>query len=112
MEAGMVHYNNLSEIIMDKENYPIQGGVFIEKSKLDDMKNANYWIISSKESRDMDFVDPVTLDNFNVKSLLDVQTFKGIIELKIENDSNIKLEQTDVFLEAFLYYLENDDFLD
>jgi hypothetical protein len=112
LEAGMVHYNNLSEIIMDKENYPIQGGVFIEKSKLDDMKNANYWIISSKESRDMDFVDPVTLDNFNVKSLLDVQTFKGIIELKIENDSNIKLEQTDVFLEAFLYYLENDDFLD
>jgi hypothetical protein len=108
----MVHYNNLSEILMDKENYPVQGGVFIEKSKFGDIKNSNYWIISSKELRDMDYIDPVTLDNFNVKRLLDVQTFKGIIELKMENDSSIKLEQTDVFLEAIIYYLENDDFLD
>jgi hypothetical protein len=115
----MKQYNNLSEIILDKDNYPNAGRVFIEKSKLNDMKNSNYWIISSQESRDMDYIEdergnqiPVILKDFNVKRLLDVQTFQDIIDLKIENNPNIKLGQTDVFFEAIMYYLENDDFMD
>ena len=39
-------------------------------------------------------------------------TFQGIIDLKMENNPELSLEDTDVFIEAILYYLENDDFLD
>jgi hypothetical protein len=54
---------------------------------------------------------PITLKDFNVKKL-DIQIFKGIIDLKLENHPELSLDQVDVFVEAILYYLENDDFMD
>ena len=113
----MKQYESLSEIILDKDNYPNAGRVYIEK--LNDMKRPKYWIVSSIEAKELDYFEeeggsriPISLKDFNVKSLLNVQTFQDIIDLKIENNPELKLSQTDVFLEAILYYLENDDFLD
>ena len=115
----MEHYRNLSELIKDKDNYPNTGRVFIQKSKVNDLKNAEYWVISSKEAKEQDYIEdergsrtPVSLIEFNVASLLDVQIFQDIIDLKLENNSELSIEQTDVFVEAIEYYLKNDDFLD
>jgi hypothetical protein len=113
----MKQYNSLYELILDLRNYPIQGGIYFEKSKFDDLKKSKYWVTASKEEKEEGWLDdgsfiPVILKDFNVKKLLDIQTFQGIIDLKMENNPNIKLEETDIFLEAILYYLENDDFLD
>ncbi|MDR1239537.1 MAG: hypothetical protein LBK27_05450 [Treponema sp.] len=47
----MKNYKNLAELIMDKDNYPNAGGLYIEKSKIDDLKNARYWVVSSKEEK-------------------------------------------------------------
>jgi hypothetical protein len=123
-EKQMTHYNNLEEVLLDKDNYPPAGRIFLEKSffnesKIKDLQYSQYWIMSSKESMELDFVEdergeriPVTLKDFNVKRLLDIQTFKGIIDIKLENHPDITLEQIDVFVEAILYYLEHDDFMD
>jgi hypothetical protein len=115
----MTHYKKLSELIRDKDNYPNAGGLYIQKSKLNDIENAEYWIVSSKEGKEQGYIFgergemiPESLMEYNVKSLLDIQTFKGIIENKLEHNSKLSIEQTDVFLEAIVYYLENDDFLD
>lgn len=115
----MKHYKSLSELIKDKDNYPLSGRVFIQKSKIDDIANAEYCVISSKESLEQDFVEdetgartPISLVEFGVKRFLDVQIFKDIIDNKIEHNPHLTLEQTPVFVEAINYYLENDDFLD
>jgi hypothetical protein len=115
----MEHYNNLSELIQDKDNYPNAGRVYVQKSKIDDLKHAEYWVISSKEAKEQDYVEgerssiiPISLVDFNVISFLDIQTFQDIIDLKLENHPYLSIDQTDVFLEAIIYYLENDDFLD
>ena len=115
----MTHYKNLSELIRDKDNYPIQGRIYFQKSKINDLANAEYWVISSKEAKEQDYIEderggrtPESLANFDVKSLLDIQTFQDIIILKLENNPELSIEETDVFLEAIVYYLENDDFLD
>jgi hypothetical protein len=114
----MKNYENLAELIMDKDNYPNAGGLYIEKSKIDDLKNAHYWVISSKEEKEEGYITdergerPVLLKDFDVKSLLDIQTFEDIIDLKMNNNPELKLEQTYGFLEAILYYLEHDDFMD
>jgi hypothetical protein len=115
----MNHYKNLSELIKDKDNYPNAGRVYIQKSQIHDLENARYWVISSKEAKEEGYITrengemiPVLLENNDVKSFLDVQTFQSIIELKLENNPELSIEQTDVFLEAIIYYLENDDFLD
>jgi hypothetical protein len=115
----MTHYNNLSEVLLDKENYPNAGRIFIEKSKINDLENAQYWVIASKEAKELDYVEdergsriPITLRDFNVKSLLDIQTFRAIIELKLENHPELSLNKIDVFVKAILYYLEHDDFMD
>ncbi len=115
----MRHYKNLSELIQDKDNYPLSGRVFIQKSRINDIINAEYWVISSKESLEQDFEEdesgartPISLVKFDVRRFLDVQIFKDIIDNKIEHNPNITLEQTSVFVEAINYYLENDDFLD
>jgi len=115
----MTHYKNLSELIKDRDNYPNAGKVYIQKSKIDDLANAEYWVISSKEAKEQDYVEgergariPVSLVEFEVKSFLDVQTFHDIILLKLENNPQLSIEKTDIFLEAITYYLENDDFLD
>ena len=115
----MTHYKNLLELIQDKDNYPNAGRVYIQKSKIDDLENAEYWVISSKEAKEQDYIEgergsriPMSLVNFNVISFLDVQTFMGIIDLKMENNPELSLEDTDVFIDAIIYYLENDDFLD
>jgi hypothetical protein len=115
----MTHYENLSELIKDKDNYPNAGGLYIQKSKLSDIENAEYWIVSSKEGKEQGYIFgergemiPESLVECNVKSLLDIQVFKGIIDNKIEHNPNLTLEETSVFVEAINYYLENDDFLD
>jgi hypothetical protein len=115
----MEHYKNLSELIKDKDNYPNAGRIYIQKSKVDDLNNAEYWVISSKEAKEQDYIEdergsriPSSLIEYDVKSFLDVQTFRAIIELKLENNPELSIEQTDVFLEAIVYYLEHDDFLD
>jgi hypothetical protein len=115
----MKHYKNLSELIKDKSDYPLSGRVFIQKSKMNDIANAEYWVISSKESLEQDFEEdengariPVSLVEFNVRRLLDVQILKNIIENKLEHNPDLTLDQTPIFAEAINYYLENDDFLD
>lgn len=55
---------------------------------------------------------PLILKDNDVKRLFDVQTFEDIILNKMEHNDALSLEDTDVFLEAICYYLENDDFLD
>ena len=115
----MTHYKNLSELIKEIVNCSIQGRIYFQKSKIDDLTNAEYWVISSKEGKEVDYIEdkggrmtPEPLVKFDVKSLLDIQTFQDIIDLKLENNPELSIEETDVFLEAIIYYLENDDFLD
>ena len=117
--SKMIHYKNLLELIQDKEHYPNAGRVWIQKSKIDDLKNAEYWVISSKEAKEQDYIEdergsriPASLADFGAKSFLDVQIFQDIIDLKMENNPELSLENTEIFIEAILYYLENDDFLD
>ena len=115
----MKQYNNLMEILKDKDNYPSAGRVFIERNKKNDLKNSCFWILTSKEIKEQDFIEdehnrriPISLKDFNVKSFLDVQTFQDIIILKLEKNPNLSLDQVDIFLEAIMYYLEHDDFLE
>jgi len=115
----MKQYNNLKEILQDKDNYPSAGRVFVERGKLNDLKNSCYWVLSSKEIKEQDFTEdehgrriPMSLKDFDVKSLLDLQTFQDIIIIKLEKNPKLSLSQVDVFLEAILYYLQHDDFLE
>jgi len=115
----MKHYKNLPELINDKNDYPPSGRVFIKKSKINDIVNAEYWVISSKESLEQDFEEnekgariPISLVKFDVMRFLDVQIFKDIIDNKIEHNPELSLNEIPVFAEAIMYYLENDDFLD
>jgi len=71
----MTHYKNLLELIQDKENYPNAGRVWIQKSKIADLKNAEYWVMSSKEAKAQDYIEdergsriPLSLVDFGVKS--------------------------------------------
>lgn len=115
----MKHYTSLSELVKDKDSYPSSGRIFAQRVKFDDLANSEYWIVSSQEAKMLDYIEdergariPVSLASFDVKRLLDVQTFQDIIDNKLEHNPNLSLEKTDIFLEAIIYYLENDDFLD
>jgi hypothetical protein len=44
-------------LIEDKDNYPNAGRVYIQKSKIDDLANAEYWIVSSKEGKELDYIE-------------------------------------------------------
>lgn len=115
----MKKYKNLSELVKDKNNYPDAGSVYAQKSKLNDLIDSEFWIIPSKEGRDLEYIEddrgaqiPEIIYAFGVKRILDVQILQDIIDNKLEHNSTLSLDDTDVFLEAIEYYLENDDFLD
>lgn len=115
----MKHYMSLSELVKDKDNYPSSGRIFAQKVKFDDLVNSEFWMVSSQEAKMQDYIEdergariPVSLESFDVKRLLDVQTFQDIIDNKLEHNPHLSLNNTDVFFEAIIYYLENDDFLD
>ncbi len=92
------------------------GGIYIESAKKDNIGEAQFWFIPSKEAKEQDIIEtefgnvPESLVEFKVKRFLDIQTFQDIIELKMEKESSLKLENTTDFIEAIDFYLENDDF--
>ena len=115
----MTHYKKISELIKDKNNYPNAGQIWIQKSKINDLENAEYWIMSSEEEGELPFrigengsTIPEPIFDFGVKSFLDVGTFQDIIDNKLEHNPDLSLDNLSVFIEAIVYYLENDDFLD
>jgi hypothetical protein len=86
------------------ENLPKVGGFYVDKNYLcskEFLRSANYYIPESEEEdEDMEFTH---------RTWLEYPLFKAIMLNKIENSPQA---DKDDLLEAVLYYLENDDFLD
>jgi hypothetical protein len=115
----MKHYQNLKDLLSDRNNLPVQGPVFIQEVRQRDIENAEYWVMSSKEKKELPFrmgkngdTIPETIFDFNVKSFLSIQTLQDIIVNKLEHNPNLNISDVTFFVEAINYYLENDDFLD
>ena len=111
-------YKNFNDLVIDWQNLTVPGGIYIEAIKKDDLMNAQFYSISSKEFKEQEIVEtefgniPESLFSLKVKYFLDTQTFQDIIEVKFDHNPNLKLTDIDVFLKATIYYLEMDDFLE
>ena len=115
----MKQYNNLSELLMDRDNYPSNGRLYIEKAKVCDIQNARYWLMSRKEVKAQGYAKnssrriPVSLQDRNVEHFMGLWTFEYIIDLKMGNIPGISSAGSLMFVEAALmYYLQNNRFMD
>lgn len=83
---------------------PDVGGVYVDNNFLNEkntINNSNYYVPESDEEDD-DMED-------EYKTWLEFPSFKAIIENKLEHHPN---STKDELLDAIIYYLEEDDFLD
>lgn len=98
---GLVNLIAYGEKIIEPRWY------FVDKkfgrSSKGDISNSNYYI-AENDDEEFDLEDDV-----KYKTFLDSATFKAIIDNKFEHHPNAS---TDELLEAVIYYLEEDDFLD
>jgi hypothetical protein len=114
----MIHIESIKELILEKDNLPYPGRIYIKAGKKNDLKSTDFWVISSKEAKDQDTVDtdfgmvPESMIQYGVQSFLDVGTFQDIIDNKLEHNADLGLEDTEKLIDAIFYYLENDDFQD
>lgn len=87
------------------DKLPDVGWIYVEPSfdlqSESDIKNGTYFL-ADNEDEEIDFED-------NYGTFLEAPIFKAIIHNKVKNHP--ASNETD-FLEAVVYYLENDDFLD
>ncbi|WP_416412179.1 hypothetical protein [Pantoea sp. App145] len=86
------------------KDLPKVGGFYVDEdfiSKKSIIESANYYLAESEEEDD-DMED-------DYKTWLEYPTFKAIIQNKLEHHPK---SSKDELLNAVVYYLENDDFLD
>ncbi|YCI29941.1 hypothetical protein M1E08_03400 [Erwinia sp. PK3-005] len=87
------------------QELPDVGWIYVEPSfdlqSENDIRKGSYFL-ADNEDEEMDYED-------NYGTFLEAPIFKAIIQNKLENNSSSNEED---FLEAVVYYLENDDFLD
>lgn len=86
---------------------PDSGWIYVDKkfnlNATIDFFNGFYWMPENRnESFEME-------KNDNIKTLLELPTLSDIIDNKLEHHPN---SSNDELLEAIIYYLEEDDFLD
>lgn len=115
----MQYFKTISELIASYKTLLYPGRIYYEYSQKDDYTKSHFWVLSSKELKNEEMIEskggltPESLAPYNVTSFIDVGTFQDIIEIKLENNPNLSvIADTEVFIGAINYYLENDDFMD
>jgi hypothetical protein len=106
-EAIMIIVKGFINLVAHCENFVEPRWFFVEKSfnnaSKDNISNSSYYI-AADDDEEFDLED-----NAQYKTFLDTATFKAIIDNKLEHHPQAT---NDELLEAVVYYLENDDFLD
>jgi len=107
----MKQYNNLSELILDKDNYPEDGKIFIEKFKMNDKKNATFWVLTKEDLEDRKpyLMLPNSIKDFDAVVFFDTMLFRYLINEMIRCNTSLKLEHTNCFLEAIELSIANND---
>lgn len=114
----MKHYESIQQPMKDYKNLSYPGRVYIEGDKKNNYRKSQFWVLSSKEAKDQDWIEnvygfiPKSLSKLNAYSFLDVGTFQDIINNTMERNPSLSINDIDIFIEAINYYLENDDFQD
>jgi hypothetical protein len=103
----MITIKGLADLIAHNVTVTESKWYFVDKkfnnSLKDDILNSNYYITDDDEEEfDLE-------DNIKYKTFLDSATFQSIIYNKLEHHPNAT---TDQLLDAIIYYLKEDDFLD
>ncbi|OCG41263.1 hypothetical protein A9G29_07655 [Gilliamella sp. Fer2-1] len=103
----MITIKGLADLIAHNVTATESKWYFVDKkfnnSLKDDILNSNYYIADDDEEEfDLE-------DNIKYKTFLDSATFQSIIYNKLEHHPNAT---TDQLLDAIIYYLKEDDFLD
>ena len=148
----MKQYKNLSELLIDRDNFPNSGRLYwtcsttrlvveqvlrkallfagfsaevvrklkfpnnsiIEKTMLCDIQNARYWLLSRKEVQAAGYLAdgrsriPAVLRGLNVQPFMGIATFAYIIDLKNSGKAGAAAGA----VEAILFYLKNNSFMD
>jgi hypothetical protein len=101
----MIVINGFDELLKKWSELPDVGWLYVEESfdleSRDDIENRKYYI-AENEDEEMDFEE-------NYGTFLESPILKAIIENKLEHHPK---SSKDDLLDAVVYYLENDDFLD
>ncbi|WP_120807103.1 hypothetical protein [Yersinia sp. IP36721] len=101
----MIVITGFDNLLKKYEELPDVGWLYIETTfdfeSEADIANGKYYI-SENDDEEMDFEE-------NYDTFLEAPIFKAIIENKLGHHPKSKKEE---LLEAVVYYLENDDFLD
>jgi hypothetical protein len=107
----MKHYNNFYELIVDSDNYPKEGMIYKEKSKMG-YAQAQYWVLSQKEveERKPYLMLPKSIENTNAECFFDIDLLKYLINKEMEYNPKLTLEQTDVFLNMVIQYIATDQY--
>lgn len=115
----MQYFKTISELISSYKTLLYPGRIFYEYSQKDDYTKSQFWVLSSKELKNEEMIEskggliPESLAPYNITSFIDVGTFQDIIEIKLENYSNLSVTvDTKVFVDAINHYLKTDDFMD
>ncbi|EDW6546221.1 hypothetical protein YI89_004617 [Salmonella enterica subsp. enterica] len=95
------------DLLSETKTFPDVGWLYVDKdfnlqSQLD-IESKNYYLAEDRdESFDM-------ADNDKIKTFLEAPTFCDIIDNKFNHHPNANRDE---LLEAVIYYIEEDDFLD
>ncbi len=115
----MQHFNTIADLIASYNTLAYPGRIYYELIQRNDYTKSQFWVMSSKEQKEENIVEvngewiPESVALHNVKSFMSVGTFQDIIEVKLSNNPDLSVNNdTDVFITAIHYYLENDDFMD
>ncbi|MBS9444434.1 DUF7716 domain-containing protein [Photorhabdus heterorhabditis] len=99
--------NGFDSLLAIYEELPGIGGFFVDADYISNssyINNANYYLPDTEEEDE----DMYEMED-KYKSWLEYPTFKAIINNKLEHHPNATRDE---LLEAVVYYLEEDDFLD
>lgn len=111
-------FQSIEALFSAWKELPVPGGIYVDAENSNKLSKAKFWAISSKEAKDQTVVEtafgnvPESMVDFKVKSFLTCATLQDIVQNKLENNPALKIENTVVFLEALVHYLEYDEFLD
>lgn len=114
----MEYYVSIELLIKNYNNLLYPGRIYVEGDKKINFVESQFWVLSSKESKNQNWVEteygtiPESLLKFGVCSFLDVGTFQDIIETKLEQCPSLSINNIDILIKAIDYYLKNDDFQD
>ncbi|WP_034915749.1 hypothetical protein [Erwinia sp. 9145] len=101
----MILIDGFEELLEKCGSLPDVGWLYVEESfnlnSIEDIKKRKYYIVEN-EDEEIDCEE-------NYGTFLEAPIFKAIIENKLEHHPNSDKNE---LLNAVIYYLENDDFLD